>query len=319
MENEKIRNIKLGLFVLAGTLLLIIALYLVGSKRELFSSTFRVSARFYNVSGLMPGNNVRFAGIDVGTVKSVEIVDDSSVVVDMVIEKKLKQYIKKNAIASIGTDGLMGNKIVNINSSTGEAAAIGDGDVLKTLRPIETDEAMRTLNFTNDNLAGITADMKKITQKINSSRAMWKLLSDTINTDNFKQIILNLRTASMNTMNITADAKGVMSDVRAGKGTVGSLLTDTMISVQLKSMISGLNSTGQRLDSLANDLNKVVSRANKGNGALNTILSDTAFSNNLNRSIKNIEKGADGFNQNMEALKHNFLFRNYYKKLEKKK
>lgn len=317
MEREGTRNIKLGIFVLAGTLLLILALYLIGSKRELFSSTFKVSARFYNVNGLMRGNNVRFSGIDVGTVEKVNIVDDSSVLVIMNIENKVKQYIKKNAIASIGTDGLMGNKIVNINSGSGPSEAAEEGTVLVTLRPIETDEALRTLNSTNDNLAIISEDLKKVTQKINNSKALWRLLSDTTNSDNLKQTMANLRTASGRSIEITNDVKDVMKKIQNGKGVVGGLLNDTVFSGQLKAVVSGLNSTSKQMEKLTVDLNTVITKVNKGNGAVNTVLSDTAFANNLNRSIKNIEKGSDNFNQNMEALKHNFFLRGYFKKQAK--
>src|SRR5689334_12869651 len=108
MSKELTRNIRLGIFVLAGTVFIIVMLYLIGSKQNLFGSTFRISAQFYTVNGLMEGNNVRFAGIDVGTVEKVEIISDSTVNVVMLIEEKIRPYIKKNAIASVGTDGLMG-------------------------------------------------------------------------------------------------------------------------------------------------------------------------------------------------------------------
>src|SRR5690349_12707063 len=124
MAKEVSKNIRLGVFVLLGTILLIAALYLIGNNHNLFGNTFRISAEFYNVNGLMPGNNVRFSGIDVGTVESVEIVSDSSVRVVMVIEQDIRKYIRKNAVASIGTDGLMGNKLVNINSSDEDAEPI---------------------------------------------------------------------------------------------------------------------------------------------------------------------------------------------------
>src|SRR3989337_310265 len=111
MSKEFSRNIRLGIFVLAGTAFLIMLLYFIGSKQNLFGSTFRISAQFYSVNGLMPGNNVRFAGIDVGTVERVEIISDSTVSVTMLIEEKVRHYIKKNAVAIVGTDGLMGNKL----------------------------------------------------------------------------------------------------------------------------------------------------------------------------------------------------------------
>lgn len=102
---------------MAGTAFLIAVLYLIGAKRSLFSDTFKISAEFYNVNGLMSGNNVRFSGINVGTVESVNIVSDSSVLVVMLIEDKVKSYIKKNSVATVGTDGLMGNKLININAA----------------------------------------------------------------------------------------------------------------------------------------------------------------------------------------------------------
>jgi phospholipid/cholesterol/gamma-HCH transport system substrate-binding protein len=314
MEQEATRNTKLGLFVLAGILLLIISLYLIGSKRNLFTSTIHISARFYNISGLMPGNNVRFAGIDVGTVERVAIINDSSVNVAMLLEKSVRKYINKNSIASIGTDGIMGNKIVNINSGEGTSEAIEEGGELKTLKPIETDEALRTLNSTNYNLATITMGIKNITQKINESRALWKLLGDTTNNVNLKQTILNLRAASSNSIELTNDAMEVMNKVKNGKGVVGGLLNDTVFSGQLRSVVIGLNQTSLQLEKLGLDLNKVIVNVNNGNGAVNTILTDTAFSRNLKLSLVNIEKGSDNFNQNMEALKHNIFFRRYFKK-----
>ena len=69
--------IRLGMFVLGGTLVLAVALYLLGSKRNLFSSTITVEATFHQVSGLRPGNNVRYMGINVGTVEKIIIASDT--------------------------------------------------------------------------------------------------------------------------------------------------------------------------------------------------------------------------------------------------
>ena len=180
MANETTRNIRLGIFVVTGTLILIVALYLMGSKQNLFGSTFSISANFYNVNGLMQGNNVRYAGIDVGTVESIKIINDTSVKVVMVIEKKIQPYIKKNALASIGTDGLMGNKLVNINSIKDHGKMIHEGDILEASKPIEMEEMVKTLSSTNDNMKVITYNLKNITNKINSKNSLWSLLMDTI-------------------------------------------------------------------------------------------------------------------------------------------
>ncbi len=119
MKTKTINNTKLGLFVLAGVLFLILTLYMIGKNRNLFGSTFTMKAVLSNVNGLVAGNNVRFKGIDVGTVKNITLLNDSSIYVTLTIDNEMKPYIKQNAMASIGTDGLMGNKLVNINSVPG--------------------------------------------------------------------------------------------------------------------------------------------------------------------------------------------------------
>src|SRR4051812_7579627 len=144
------RNIRLGIFVIAGTVLLIAALYLIGSKQNLFGNSFRLQARFYNVGGLMQGNNVRFAGIDVGTVEWVRIENDTVVLVSMLLDKDVQKFIRKNAVATVGTDGLMGNKLVNINSGGDLAPQVENGDEIRSRRPVEMDEMVRTLDVTNE-------------------------------------------------------------------------------------------------------------------------------------------------------------------------
>src|SRR5690349_4088004 len=108
MKNSSINNFKLGLFVITGGFVLVLLLYMIGKNRSMFGSNFILKARFTNVQGLKPGNNVRFAGIEVGTVKKINIISDTLVEVEMYVEKNMKKFIKKSAIVNIGTDGVMG-------------------------------------------------------------------------------------------------------------------------------------------------------------------------------------------------------------------
>ena len=135
MKTKATDNAKLGIFVMAGVVFLIVTLYMIGKNRNLFGSTFTIQASVNNVNGLVPGNNVRFKGIDVGTVKSIALHDDSSIYVTLTIDDKMKPYIKQNALASISTDGLMGNKILNINSQTGDALAVEEGSLTPIPKP----------------------------------------------------------------------------------------------------------------------------------------------------------------------------------------
>lgn len=317
MAKETSRNIRLGLLVITGISLLMAALYFIGIKQNLFGSTFRLNAKFYNVSGLMPGNNVRFSGISVGTVESVEIIDDSSINVVMVIEEKVKSFIKKNSVASVGTDGLLGSKLVNINSNKNHSPSVVDGDVLKTQRPIETEEMFRTLNATNDNLKYITGDLKNITKKINSPNTLWSLLMDTVVADNVKEAIVNIKVTGSRTAIITGDLSKIVQDIKSGKGTIGALLTDTIFSNKLNQTIVDIKTITDSMALVSGDLRDISLKIKNGNGVLGTLVMDTALVNNLNKSMENIKNGTAGFNENMEALKHNILLRKYFKKKEK--
>ncbi|MGB3078713.1 MAG: MCE family protein, partial [Saprospiraceae bacterium] len=117
MEKQGINNIKLGAFVLSGLGFLVLLLFMIGKNRSLFGSTYTLKARFENVQGLVPGNNIRFSGIEAGTVKNIIILNDTTIEVTMNVEKKMLNIIRKNALASIGTEGLVGNKVVNIIAS----------------------------------------------------------------------------------------------------------------------------------------------------------------------------------------------------------
>lgn len=317
MANQNINNLKLGIFTLAGLAFVIVTLYMIGSSRNMFSSNFEVTARFHTVNGLMAGNNVRVSGIDVGTVKRIEFVDDTSVLVVMVIEKKVRTFIKKNSIASVGTDGLIGSKLVNIELVSAAAPAIESGDMLASQRPIEGDEMLRTLNTTNLNLAKITEDMKVITRKLNSNNSLWSILRDTVVASNLKQTVLNARNATGKIANASADLESMLRAAQRGEGLLGSLLVDSTLATSIKQAVQDVTVTGRQLKQASDELKTMTGKLNSRDGALHLVLSDTAFRTKINNTLTNVERGTKKFDEDMEALKHNFLFRGYFKKLEK--
>lgn len=317
MQTKKMENAKLGLFVLAGVLFLIFSLYMIGSNRNLFGSTFTIEATFHNVNGLTPGNNVRFSGIDVGTVHRVELESDSVVLVTMLIDKDARTYIKKNALAAVGTDGLMGNKLININAMPGNAAVVEEGDRLSSVKPVETDAMLRTLNITNNNMAGIATDLKKITQKINSSTSLWKLISDSTLALDLRQAAANFNKAGSN---VAVAGKGVadlINDARYGNGLTGTLISDTSISHELRRSVGNMKRASARADTITKMLAVVVRHLNQGEGAAGAIIGDSVMLQKLNQTFDHVEQGTGKFNENMEAMRDHFLFKGYFKKMEK--
>ena len=141
MENKIAKNnIRLGIFVTIGMLLLITAIYFIGNRQHLFSRTIRISGLFKDISGLQIGNNVRFSGINIGTIEDIVIVSDSMVRVDMILEQKTQKFIKSDAIAVIGSEGLMGNKVLNITAGSFGKKMIADNGYGLTKQLVSMDE-----------------------------------------------------------------------------------------------------------------------------------------------------------------------------------
>jgi phospholipid/cholesterol/gamma-HCH transport system substrate-binding protein len=314
---------KLGLFVFTGILLLIAALFLIGNYQHMFGSHYKLRANFINVGGLKTGNNVRFAGVEVGTVKEMNIINDTTLEITMLIEQKMKNVIRKNALASLGADGLLGNKVVNIVPQDASADFAVEGDILPSRTAIEFDDILRTLNGTSDNLGFITSGLKTTVTKINNSEGLWNLLSDSTLTVNVRKASHNLEKATVNAEIMTRDVREMIADVKAGKGLAGAILRDTLMVNNLKSTLAELEQVAGQASTLAAELDAITQNINKdiqeGPGPVHTALKDTAVAGNISRSLLNIEKGTEAFNQNMEAAKHNWLFRGYFRKQEKEK
>jgi phospholipid/cholesterol/gamma-HCH transport system substrate-binding protein len=321
MRKHVVNNIKLGVFVLAGLFFLVLLLYMIGRNQSLFAATFTIKARFDNVQGLVSGNNVRYAGIQVGTIKGINILNDTLIEVKMIIDDKMKSFIRQNAVASIGTDGLMGNKVINISPSRESAPLIVEGQTIYSRKAIDTDEMLRTLSNTNNDVAIIAENLKTTVEQINNSTVLWKLLNDNTLPQNLRLSAANVQLATARAAEMAKDMQALVTDVKNGKGSLGTLLTDTALAENLNSAIQAIKLVGVHAEELVTTINSVVTDVqkdvNNGKGTINALLKDSVMVVKLNHSMDNIQKGTDGFNQNMEALKHNFLFRGYFRKLEK--
>ncbi len=197
MEKQSGNRAKLGMFVTAGIALFIGAIYFIGEKQQLFNKTFRVSCVFKDISGLQNGNNVRFSGLTVGIVDAIEQITDSTVRVEMIINEKSKKFIKKTASATVGSDGLMGNKIILIAPGEPSNDVIANNDTLRTLKAISMDEILAKIKVTTDNAAEITGDLSIILKGIRGGKgAIGKFFSDTAFAKNIDQTVANIKTTS---------------------------------------------------------------------------------------------------------------------------
>ena len=189
-------KIKLGIFVTASMLLLIAGIYFIGQRQQLFNNTFTVSGIFKDIKGLEVGNNVRFAGINVGVVEDIQQVTDSTVKVDMTIRDETRKFMKKNAKAIIGSDGLMGNQIVTIIPGPGIAdqKTVADNDVIATAKSVSMDEILTKIKVTADNAALITTDLAAVIDNIRSGKGtIGKLLMDSAMAGTVNDAMVNIK------------------------------------------------------------------------------------------------------------------------------
>lgn len=320
MKKSSSQKISLGLFVILSTIILIIALYFIGNRQNLFGKTFKISAVFNNVNGLILGNNVRYSGINVGTVKNINMINDTTICVDMIIEEKFLKHIKKNAVAGISSDGLVGSMVINIAPEKAFAAPLNPGDTIKSYSKISTNDMLETLNTTNDNISLLTSDLLKITTNIQKGKGtLAMLLNDPDLATSLKNTIFNLQTASKSASNSLTEFNSIIKSINYDESLSAVLLSDSIAAIQMKSIIANLDTSSFGIDSVITNLNKLVLTIKNGNGTLNYVVNDTTLVNNIDSTVKNIKEGSIRLNENLEALKHNFFFRGYFKKLERKK
>lgn len=319
MKKTRAQELRLGMFVILSTLTFIAAVYLIGQKQNLFKKGFTISSYFQNVNGLQKGNNVRYSGVDIGTVQTIEMLNDSLIQVTMKIDEKIVIHINRNAIATIGSDGLVGNMIVNIIPGEGIADPIQKGDVIQSFSRIGADDILSTLNATSDNLAILIAGMMKVTNKLNSGKGtLGVLLNDTIMAQNLKRVSYNLKEASLGATNSVKELNSLIYSIRTNKeSTLGVLINDTISGHALKNTLTNLETTSAELETIAKNIDKLVNDISSSEGTFNYILHDTTLVESLKSTMENINEGTSKFNEDMEALKHNFLFRGYFKKLER--
>ena len=213
---------RLGLFIIIGIGLFVLGIFIIGKQKNLFNPVFSLKANFHNVSGLQVGNAVRFSGINIGTVDNITIINDSTVKVEMLIKKEVQKFIKTDSQAAIGSEGIIGDKVVVITQGYLSKKIIKSGQIITSVEPIETDAIMRSLKITADNAA-----------------------------------------------------------------------------------------------LASNDIVGIVSKINKGEGTLGRLIQDKSMANNIDQTIVNLKKSSKSLDENMEAAKHNFLLRGYFKKKEK--
>jgi len=190
-------KVRLGLFIAGGLAVFVLAIFIIGKQKNMFNPVFKLTTTFYNVSGLQVGNNIRFAGINVGIVDNIKIINDSTVKVDMLIKKNVKQFIRNDCEVAIGSEGLIGDRILIITQGTSDSPLVKEGQQLVSAEPVELDAIMASLQVTAVNAEVISDQLAEIMVNINSGNGtLGRLIQDTVIAANFSETMLNIKRSS---------------------------------------------------------------------------------------------------------------------------
>ncbi|MEO8108848.1 MAG: MlaD family protein [Ginsengibacter sp.] len=323
------RSVILGIFIFLGVAILILTILTLGSQKKTFEKSITVKAFFNNVNGLQKGNNIWYSGVKVGTIKKIALIDKGRVEVDMSIEEQSVKFIPKDAKAKLSSDGLIGNKIIEIYGGTPGSSTIASGDVMKNDKLLNTDEMMNTLSKNNDNLYSITNDLKVISSQMASGKgSLGKLLTDETFYDQLNATAFILKKTSQNLDRFSANMTAYTSHLNE-KGTLANdLVTDTIIFSRLRQTIAQLQQVASTSDSVMTNLKTTSVSLNKGVDNLNSALSsdktpvgvllhDQQAAANIKASLQNLQSGTKKLNDDLEAVQHNFLLRGFFKKKAK--
>ena len=297
MEKKKSTKLVSAIFIIVGSALFLVALFVIGSKQNMFTSTMKLHSAFEKVSGLLEGSSVRFNGISVGTVSKIEIMSGTKVRVELTIVSSVKKFIKRDSKVSVISEGLIGNKIVDITPGNDSVQSVNDGDWLESIKPIEAEDILKSLKETGENAIIITKDVADIVSKVNQGDGT---LGQLINNNSLYSYV-----------------DSTMRGFSASAGLVNNVLRNISSSVDI--ITTEVIPMTQKIRMITEDISAITNKMNSSESVVGTLLTDTAFANNLkglirnaNQTTANLEQGSFSFSQNMEALKHNLLFKGYF-------
>jgi phospholipid/cholesterol/gamma-HCH transport system substrate-binding protein len=297
---KKTSTIKIGIFIFVGAVLLVLAIFMIGDKDSLFSSRFSVKAYFNDIQGLRNGSTVRLSGIDVGSVSSVEFYGDSAgrVIVTLDLVEDIRKFIRTDTKASIETEGLVGNKVVVLDLGSSSGNPVKDGGTIQSKEPVGfaqiIEETQGIMNYTKE----MTKDLSEIVGRVNRGEGtIGKILVDDE---------LYNKAASLTD--------------RADKSLQSITDEVNRVTILFKELSSGIERVVNNVDSVVTDVDVILTGIQQGNGVVGSLLVDgsrydTLFTNtviNIQKTTEDARLAASRLAENMEALKHNWLFKSYF-------
>lgn len=308
MSNTKKKALRVGFLVLTSLSIFVFSIYLIGSKDNLFQSKVRVYCIFQDIKGLMKGNNVQFSGINVGTVKDINITSDSTVVLQLDIAKEYAKFIYKNAIAEINQDGLMGGKLLSISSKNRGKRHIQDGDTLTTNASIDIQNMLNMTNNIMVNVSDMVKTIRNITHKIDSGKGDLSVLL------NENKLTEQLQNTGQKLNSSLEEIHQITHKINSGKGDIAQLINQDSLTTNIYRLFAQLQNTNKSVDKILGEFQTTAQRINNKEGAINQFLNNPEFVSTVDSTIQNINSSLYQFNQTAKAIENSWFLRVFSKK-----
>ncbi|GAC1604175.1 MAG: hypothetical protein NVS3B8_15100 [Chitinophagaceae bacterium] len=312
------RSVIVGVFISIGIIIFLVGIFTLGGQQKTFVSSVSITALFDDVSGLQQGNNVWFSGVKIGTVKKISFFGKSQVKVLMHIDQKAQEFIRKDAKAKIGSDGLIGNKIIVVYGGTQSAPPIENNDTLDAQNALSTEDIMATLQKNNENLIAITSDFKIVSKRLaDGEGTLGALLTDKTLFKSLQATVSNLQTAAHNSEKLTSGIAAYTAKLQSPGSLAGGLVNDTMIIKNLQSAILQLHQAAGSANAFTDQLKTAGNQLNNRDNTLGLLLYDQQTAARLKNTLDNLNTGSLKLNDDLEAAQHNFLLRGFFRKKAK--
>ena len=310
------KNILVGFFVFLGLAFLIIGILMIGDLHKTFEKKINIVCYFDDVAGLQKGNNVWLSGVKIGTVSELNFYGSSKVKVQFQVDEKTKPYIRKNSKVKLGSDGLIGNRILVIYGGNEETNMIEEGDTLAVEKTFSSEDMLNTLQKNNENILAITDNFKTLSGNLlKTEGTVGKLLNENSVYDNINSATKSLQQASEKAQQLAQSLYQFSSNLNKEGTLANDLTTDTVVFNSLKTTITQLQ---QISDSASVFLSSVKKEANNPNSTLGILMTDNETGASLKTTIKNLESSSQKLDEDLEALQHSPLLRRYFKKKQRK-
>jgi phospholipid/cholesterol/gamma-HCH transport system substrate-binding protein len=322
------RNFVVGAFVIFGLLLFAVGLFMIGDRRKLFSESFEIYAEFAQLGGLQNGATVRVAGMDAGEVLDIRVppYPQSKFRVKMRVLEKLHPVVRKDSVATIQTEGILGNKFLKIDPGTSQAPEAPSGSTLSGREPFDFSDLLQQVRESVERVRGQADDVFVSIAK--TSKDADELISS---------ISDEVQDVASSGKKISEDISVIVHRIRAGHGTVGRIFNDENLADNASKTIRDFQQTSHNLRQTSQSFSEIVSefqgrqilqdlqetvrnvrsvtaqgkeaiakfQAKEGRGE--------AVTAELRRTVSNAREAMSDMAENMEALKHNWFFRGFFK------